>query len=365
MFMDERNRTNLMEALKTSLADWEQAGYISKGGWKIFGEYGLVGISSEESGLRQYYEVCMQLLSLNNIGLLASYTINEIAYRTVLLSQNKKLNEIAEQVKQGSKNLSMCITEEHIGSDLKSIETSAFREGDYFNLSGKKTMISNGPIADYFLTVVKTNKEGIPLAGISILLVEKDNQGIKYCNTLSTTGVHLMPLGEIEFFNAKVNKDNLLGAENRGVQHLSEVLHFERLMISIMAIAICEHIYHETRLYLQNKELSGKKLKDFQYIKFTITEYYARIKILKSFIFEMIDHSGPRADKHDVLLAKIQSTQLLTEFAVVVSQWYGGGGFMSNHWISNLFNDVRWTKIAGGSNELLTEVLGNHLINSP
>jgi acyl-CoA dehydrogenase len=363
MFMDEQIRSNLLEALKPRVADWEQAGYIPKEGWRILGENGLIGISSEETGLQQYYNVCKQLLSFNNVGLLASYTINEIAYRTLLRSQDGGMNEIVDQVKQGTINMSMCITEEHAGSDINSIETCAIREGDHYVVNGRKILISNGPIADYFLVAVKTSKVNIPLAGISILMVEKDNQGIKQCNTHSTAGVRLMPLGEIEFSDAKIRKEHLLGVENRGIQYLSEILHFERFMISIMAIAICEHIYHEIQLYLQSKELFGKKLKDFQHIKFTITEYYARIRILKSFILEMMERSGIGADKHDVLLAKIQSTQLLTEFVTVVSQWYGGGGYMSNHWISNLFNDVRWTKIAGGSNELLTDVLGNHLIN--
>lgn len=361
--MKEESYSQLIEELTPQLSQWMEIGYIPKEGWKLFGRYGLIGISYEDNGLLNYYTICRKLLSLHNIGLVASYTINEITYGALARYSENQWNDLLALAKQGHLNISLCMTEEQAGSDLQKMSSSAVLKGEHYVLNVKKKYISNAPIADYLILAVNTGKSQIPLSGISIFLIDK-NQSNLTISPLSTVGVRLMPLGEIELQQAKVSKKQLLGKENKGVQYLAETMQYERLMISLLALAICEEIYSDAIKHVQNRELFGKKLKDFQYIKFEITEYFSRIKMLKAFLLELIRHPQTKENKHDVLLAKIQSTQLLSDIASTVPQWFGGSGYVSDHWVSNLYNDVRWTKIAGGSNELLCDSLGNHLVNT-
>nr|WP_253894894.1 acyl-CoA dehydrogenase family protein [Corallococcus exercitus] len=62
------------------------------------------------------------------------------------------------------------MTEPGTGSDLQAITTRAVREGDFYRASGAKTFISNGPVCDFLIIVVRTGQPGH--AGISLLRAE-------------------------------------------------------------------------------------------------------------------------------------------------------------------------------------------------
>lgn len=225
-------------------------------------------------------------------------------------------------------------------------------------------MISNGPIADYFIVAVKTNKEVAAWRGISLFLIKKDDPGLKISPALLKAGAHLMPLGEIEFENLRLSEERLLGKKNRGFEHLMSVLTFERTVISIMSTAMSEDALGSVMDYLSEREVFGKKLRDYQNTKMVIAELFSRTRVMRVFVNRIMDDFDRGImDKTDVMIGKILASELLKDIIDALYRLYGARGYMASHWVANYYNDVRWINVAGGSNELLTDVLGNNIVH--
>lgn len=111
----------------------------------------------------------------------------------------------------------IAMTEPGAGSDLAGIQTTAYRQGDFYILNGEKTFITNGINADFVVVVCKTNPNVNPShRGISLNVVEKDTPGFKRGKKLNKIGMHSSDTGELIFEDAKVPAENLLGEEGSG-----------------------------------------------------------------------------------------------------------------------------------------------------
>jgi alkylation response protein AidB-like acyl-CoA dehydrogenase len=357
--------SNLIKNISESIDEWERLKYIPKEGWKLLGENNLIGISfNQENGVSKLADAISQLTVLKKAGLLSAFAINEISFRLLSLFRTQIDTSIMEEIASGNKNISLCITEEKAGSDLGAIESEAVLEDGHYNFKGKKILISNGPIADYFILAIKTNKDVAAWRGITLFLLDKEDVGSKISEPIPAAGAHLMPLGAMELDGIRVSEDKILGKKNRGFEYLMNILLFERVVISILATAMCEDILKTFIKYLNEREIFGKKLKDYQNTKFVVAEMFSRTKVLRNFVDKLIhDYDKNDVDKSNVMISKVMCTELLKDMINNVSQLYGASGYLSEHWIANYYNDIRWTSIAGGANELLLDVLGNNLVH--
>ncbi|PYG90236.1 alkylation response protein AidB-like acyl-CoA dehydrogenase [Ruminiclostridium sufflavum DSM 19573] len=363
--MDNEKLKGLLAYISENISSWNEQKYIPRDGWLTFGKQGVIGVSMDrEQGIKAFSELIAGFCRFKNVGLISSFSVNEIALTLLARFNSPQAAAAKAEVLEGRKNISMCITEEGAGSDVSAIAAEAAAVDNGFVLSGKKTMISNGPIADYFIVAVKTNKEVAAWRGISLFLIKKDDPGLKVSPALLKAGAHLMPLGEIEFENLKLTEERLLGKRNRGFEHLMSVLIFERTVISIMSTAMSEDALDSVMGYLSEREVFGKKLRDYQNTKMVMADLFSRARIMRVFVNNIMDDfDSGIMDKTDVIIGKIMASELLKDIIDALYRLYGARGYLASHWIANYYNDVRWINAGGGSNELLKDVLGNNIVH--
>ncbi|QSF44391.1 acyl-CoA dehydrogenase family protein [Paenibacillus tianjinensis] len=357
-----------IDYLSAGLSTWMKLGYLPREAWKEMGDQEWIGLSSRaESGLESYYSLCQELAVHKSVGLIGTYSVNEIALRLLRRFRNPAAEKAAEEIRTGNKNIALCISEENAGSDINKLTTQAIAaDNEGYMITGKKMYITNAPIADYFLVAARTNEAGEAWKSISLFLVERHQKGIDVSEETDKAGARLMPFGEVHFADCPVAADCLLGRKNRGFEYLAGALDFERTLISIMALSMSEMIFTELTEHLNRREIFGKRLIEFQRNKFLISDFYSKISVLKQFVLNLInDLKQNQADKNHVFVAKIQSTELLRELADAALQLYGAKGYVSDHWIANLYNDIRWLSIGGGANEMLKDMLGNKVVRNP
>src|SRR5258708_37367500 len=118
------------------------------------------------------------------------------------------------------------------GSDLQAIRTAARRDGDGYRISGSKTFISNGQIADFIVVVAKTGP-ALGSRGVSLVVVETDEaQGFKRGKKLDKIGLDAQDTPELFFDGVWVPSEHLLGIqEGKGFSQLMAELPRERLLI--------------------------------------------------------------------------------------------------------------------------------------
>lgn len=346
------------------LNEWKSLGYIPKDGWLFFGNNHMIGTSKDPlEGMFKFIDTCKEMLKFQDVGLVSSLSINEITLnllRTILPSNSRILQEIIS----GKINVALCITEESEGSNIlgNKLEAKSI-DPEHYTLNGKKVFISNAIIADYLIVVAKTNNSSAGWQNLSLFLIPSKTEGIEISERKSEF-LKLMPVSEIKFENCIIPTSYILGRKNRGFFYLVEALQFERLILSVLSIEICKYALNETLTYVKQRETFYKKLSDYQVVRFNLAQFYAKMEILSDYNTQLIKKFNiGKADKTKIIIAKTMSTEFAVEFSIYLSQLYGGKGYLKDSWMSNFYNDIRWMGIAGGSNEVLLDVLSNGLIN--
>src|SRR6476646_10333384 len=101
---------------------------------------------------------------------------------------------------QGELVGAIAMTEPSAGSDLQAIKTSARREGNEYVISGSKTFITNGGLANLICVAAKTNPNVAPFRGISMIVVETQNlKGYRVGKSLEKIGMHEIDTCELFF----------------------------------------------------------------------------------------------------------------------------------------------------------------------
>ena len=131
----------------------------------------------------------------------------------------------------------IAMTEPGTGSDLQGVKTTAVKDGNHYVISGAKTFITNGQLANIIIVVAKTNPAA-GAKGTSLMIVETDEvEGFRRGRNLDKIGVHANDTSELFFDDVRVPACNLLGAEEgQGFYQLMSQLPQERLLIANQAM---------------------------------------------------------------------------------------------------------------------------------
>lgn len=345
------------------LEEWHADGQVSRAGWQAFGQAGLLGISATGGPLARLREVVHELSAFRDPGLVSTYAINEISLNLAFTFADALPETVREDLLRGRANVALSMSEVEAGSNVAGISARAVREGDAFRLSGSKAYISNGPIADYLIVALRTSDSAVPALGLSLFLVKQSDPGVVVERT-RTSGIDIMPVGNLHLNDVVVPEDRLLGRENRGFAYLMDVLGYERLVVAILATALARELLHAGARHARERAVFGVNLADYQNTKLTFARHGAQLTAVTSMVDAAVSAAdqGKGIDKDVAIMAKVLSTELLGSLAITLGQLYGARGYLEEHWAANLFNDVRWTRIAGGSNEVLLDSLGHHLL---
>jgi alkylation response protein AidB-like acyl-CoA dehydrogenase len=255
----------------------------------------------------------------------------------------------------------IAMTEPGIGSDLASMTTRAKRDGDRYVVNGSKTFITNGINADLIITAVKTDPTERH-RGISLLVIERDMEGFERGRNLEKIGQHAQDTAELSFADVRVPVENLLGSEGEGFVQLVSNLPQERLSIAASAIAAAEAMIDWTLDYVRERKAFGQSIGSFQASRFTLAELRGEVDIARVYIdrcAQALDAGELTAE--DAATAKWWCTDLQGTVADRCLQLFGGYGYMSEYPIARAFADARVTRIYGGANEIMKEIVGRSL----
>jgi len=255
----------------------------------------------------------------------------------------------------------LAMTEPGIGSDLAAMSTSARREGEQYVVNGTKTFITNGINADLVIVAVKTDPTERH-RGISLMVVERGMEGFERGRNLEKIGQHAQDTAELSFSEVRVPVENLLGEEGQGFRYLVSNLPQERLSIAASSVAAAEAALGWTLDYVRERQAFGQPIGSFQSSRFTLAEIRSEVEIARVFIDRCAQalNSG-ELTAEDAAMAKWWCTDLQGRVVDRCLQLHGGYGYMLDYPIARAFADARVTRIYGGANEIMKEIVGRSM----
>ena len=366
----ESFRRFLAEQACPHYAEWERAGIVPRelyakaaalgfAGMAIPERYGGAGIDDfrfnvvigEEAALAQVGGLALGLTLHNDVCLpyLLSYANDE--------QRERWLPAIA----RGELILAIAMTEPGTGSDLAGIKTTAIRSGEHYVVNGAKTFITNGINADLIIVAVKTDPQERH-RGVSLLLVERGMEGFERGRNLEKIGQHSQDTAELFFDSVAVPAANLLGEEGAGFGYLMSNLAQERVSIAIGALGAARAGLATTLEYVRGREAFGKPIGSFQNTRFQLAECHAEIEVARAYLDRCIEALGIRElTAEDAAIAKWWCTEVQGRVLDRCVQMHGGYGYMAEYPVARLWADARATRIFGGTNEIMREIIGRSL----
>ncbi|CAG2148037.1 Acyl-CoA dehydrogenase [Cupriavidus yeoncheonensis] len=348
-------------------AAWDKAGQVERDIWLKAGREGLLCVTVPEEyggggGDFGHAAVLAEEYHRSSVsGPSFSVHSDITAPYIVRLGTEEQKHRWLPEICRGEKILAIAMTEPGTGSDLKSIRTTAVRDGDDFVINGSKTFISNGLTADLIVVVCKTNPSA-GAKGVSLIMVEAERDGFRRGRKLEKVGQHAADTAEMFFDNVRVPASNLIGVENSGFIHLMEELPQERLIIGVYCAARLERQLELTLQYVKDRRAFGQAVWDFQNTKFKLADIKTQAIAVRTMIDYYIgQHMARKLTLQEAAVAKLFATETMWKCLDEMVQLHGGYGYMLEYPIARSFVDMRVTRIFGGTSEVLRELISRKL----
>jgi acyl-CoA dehydrogenase len=254
----------------------------------------------------------------------------------------------------------IAMTEANAGSDLQGIKTTAKRDGNYYIIHGSKTFITNGAHAGLICLAVKTEAKLLGMRGLSLIMVEtKDLEGYRIGLPLQKIGMHGQDTCELSFDGVRIPVANLLGLqEGKGFLQLMEQLAYERLQISVGAVASAELAVDITARHVRERTAFGSTLMDLQNTRFKLAECKTQAQVGRVFLDSCIERLiAGSLDDASVAMAKYWLTESQCRIIDECLQLHGGYGYMVEYPIARMWADSRVQRIYAGTNEIMKELI--------
>ena len=253
------------------------------------------------------------------------------------------------------------LTEPSAGSDLRSMRSTAIRQGDQWILNGQKTFITNGQCADILVVAAKSSRDP-DCRDLTLWVVEASSPGVSRGQNFKKIGMKAQDTCELYFDNVRLTQHNMLGQENKGFGLLSKELAWERLQIAVGAVATCTAALQWTVDYTKERKTFGTPIADYQNTRFRLAEIKTEIEIAQTFIDRCLTEvCEDKLDKTAAAMAKYWCTELMGRVLDQCLQFHGGYGYMWEYPIARAFADARVHRIYGGSNEIMRELIARTL----
>ena len=344
----------------------EQEGIVGREFWLACGEGGLLcpTVAPEYGGLGldfAYNALVQEELvyagSCAGIGLHSDIVAD---YLQAYGSEEQKQKYLPKMV-SGECITAIAMTEPGAGSDLQGVRTTALRSGNEYVVNGSKTYITNGQNADLIVVVAKTDpSQGAK--GISLILVDADTAGFTRGRNLDKIGQHSADTSELFFEDVRVPMTNCLGEEGKGFAYLMNQLPQERLSIAVGAQAAAQRAYDEAVRFTKDRKAFGKAVFDFQNTRFTLADINSQLQVGWAHLdWAMARHLKGELTAVEASAAKLWHTELQGRVCDAALQLHGGAGYMNEYMVARLWRDARVTRIFGGTNEIMKEVIGRSI----
>lgn len=309
---DEKDDTGFDRAIWKEMADLGFAGIMisEKYGGTEFGPVGL-GLVLEQAGR------VLAATPLVSTVLLCGSAVQ-------LAGSANQRQELLTAIAAGDRIMALAL-EEGPHHNPTRIATKAETRGGSYAISGSKTFVLDGHVADQLIVAARTSGGENDATGITLFLVDPNAPGVKITRTHM---VDSRNAANIEFDNVEVSESTVLGSLDGGYDVLEQVLDIARIGLSAEMMGLVQQVFDTTLEYLKERKQFGVPIGSFQALQHRIAHLFAELEICRSVVLDALTALEER--RNDVpQIASLAKARLSDTARVMTNeglQMHGGMG---------------------------------------
>ena len=269
------------------------------------------------------------------------------------------------KVASGEKIAAFAMTEPECGSDAANVAMTAARHGDGWVLAGEKTYISNGGIADFYLTFARSG-EGEGSRGLSAFIVPADSRGLTVAERIEVVSPH--PLARLRYDDVPVSAGALVGSAGDGFRIGMEVLNLFRVTVAAAALGLARRALDEALAFSSSRRLGKAMLADNAVTQARLADMATAIDASALLVYRAawqqdVVGSGASADnRRAAAMAKLYATEAAQQVIDDAVQMHGGAGVTRGVTVEHLYRDIRALRIYEGASEVQRQIIARDLL---
>lgn len=299
-------------------------------------------------------------------GCMGIYTIlmaSELGMTPLLLAGTAEQHErFLAPLLDGPRLAAFALSEPDNGSDAAAMSTRAEFDGDEVVISGVKTWITSGGIAD-FNVVFATFDPALKHRGVVAVIVERGAEGFSSNKLHGKLGQRASSTHELVFDHVRVPRSNVIGEPGDGFKIAMRTLDKTRIPVAAGAVGVARRALAESRAYALERHAFGKPIADFQAIQFKLADMKIGVETARWQTYRaayLADAGQPHAEA--AAIAKAYASDTAFDAAQEAINVFGGYGYMSEYPVEKLMRDVKLNQIYEGTNEIQRLVIARHVL---
>jgi acyl-CoA dehydrogenase len=273
-----------------------------------------------------------------------------------LFGSEEQRAEWLPKVVSGEAIAAFAMTEPECGSDVANIATTARREGNGWVLDGEKTYISNGGIADFYVTFARSG-EGEGSRGLSAFIVPAEAVGV--AERIEVIAPH--PLARLKYEGVR---GDLIGEAGQGFAIAMATLNLFRVTVAAAALGFARRALDEAIRFASTRRLGGGTLADNAVTQAKLADMVTAIDASALLVYRAAwqQDVGGRDNRRAAAMAKLYATESAQQVIDAAVQMHGGLGVTKGAKVEELYREIRALRIYEGASEVQRQIIARDLL---
>ncbi len=262
--------------LQPHSARWDKSAEFPWDAWRQMGELGLLGLRMPAAYGGQEadyltFGIAMEEIARGDFactyGLQLAGLAGEILGRSG--SEEVKARWLPPTAR-GEVAIALALTEPGVGSDAANLVCRAERDGDGYLMTGEKSGISLGMVAQAAIVFARTDPAG-RARGVTAFLVPLDLPGVSR-SPLRDMGTRAISRAVLAFDHVRLPASHRLGEEGTGFHQVMQGFDYNRVGIALACLGVAQVSLEETMAYVKERKAFGRALATFEGVSFALAE---------------------------------------------------------------------------------------------
>jgi acyl-CoA dehydrogenase len=355
-FFEPRHR-----ALASDSGNWEGAGHdgnVDDGCRILVRELGRAGLLNDcvEGDVRSL-AVTRSILAYQNGLADFAFAMQGLGSGAIrLFGSTAQQSEWLPKVASGEAIAAYALTEPETGSDAANIAMRADEVDGAWRLTGEKSYISNGTIADLLTVFARTGGDGPK--GISAFIVRGDDPGLSVAERIEVIAPH--PLARLKFDGVRAE---LLGEADDGFKVAMATLNLFRVTVGAAALGFARRALDQAVAFARTRKLGDATLADNAVTQDRLGTMATLIDASALLIARAAwEQDNGLADRKTAAMAKLHATEAAQRVIDMAVQMHGGAGVTVGSKVEELYREIRALRIYEGASEVQRMIIGRSLV---